>query len=1355
MTNNSTFWILFWAVLLIMFASISIAENSGTSGNVTLRIFDDTDSVNRYSNLNVTFYANLTNSSSTSLNATVGNADCDIIYNFTGTPESFVNMDYNWVLKYWQTNRTFNYKGGHSYTVNCTSDYGNITLSDSFTILNTAPTISLDRGGTYIDIDGDDFNTDYFSCTEDILCVYNFSANVTDPDVNDNLVYGNLSSANSTLTNFTLNSSTGVLEANITYGDITGTKQIELTVQDSESPVQNGILKLNISSVNDAPVFTNLENKSFNATEAFEYVISTSDEENNTPYSFNITFLSCAIAQWSNETDCILFSESGYSFDNPAGKINISFTPTRNDVGSYIINLTVTDSGVSNSSTSQLANFTVLNINNAPYFRYVCDNERSAVEDTEFSCFINVSDIDENNNLTISVNETWFLFNSTGLSSANMSVNSTTEYNATFIVKFNASDVAVGNWSLNITLTDTANVESTNSTIINFYVSNINDSVYLATISNITAFTTNNYTVYVNATDDDILIPGKSLYNESLVFSSNTSWVDVSTYEQISGSNITSALIQFNPNDAGGSGNYSINISVHDANNYSSDYSIFIINVLGNTRPQWNESTKTNHSLIEGTEFYLNLSTNATDSEGDPLNFSFINDTLFPSFSIGGTTGVINFTPVDSDVGQHIVTINVTDGAVIDSLEFNFTVSNIGDNPSIQSPLNVLNATVDSNSNINVSEDNLTTLVLWVHDDDVRIPTLQKGFYNESLNVTVTLVGPNTNLFSFVETEDFPTDAFPQRVEFDAVFTPNKSDVGAYNITLNVTDLSYKNSSITFNLTVEETQHGPVITSVSNQSVKVNSTLSLDINSTDSEDGGDSAGILRYIYTFLNGTDFIDNDETIFNTTTGILNVTFNDTESGSYQLNITVNDSSGLKDYFTFWIDVYNPPTLNSPTTYTIYNLTENITGYIPINISHMVANNLTYTFTLENYSEYNQSYYGNGIVLNWTFTPNFTQETYGAVQNITILAYNSLFPELNVTQDIGVNITHTNYPVNFTTNISDQSITGTSLNIDLSDYFFDYDYSDVNYNETVEFTISDNSSAITSSVSDWTLTISTASTSSAVFNITAEDKNSSGDTLSSRTSNNFVVDFTVEESSSSSSGGGGGGGGSRTVLHIIVPDPVSVVRGEDIVLPIQLENDGTTSLRGIKITGTSSFSDGTEAKLLDFRFDQTEIGTLSSGAKKDLNMFISTEDTEIGFYEITINATVTSPKFSDWGKIYITIQDSENFLDRLVFTQELFADNPECLELYEYITLAENYAQEGNYVLAETNIQRAIQGCKDSISQRGVFTSPQSRFLEYDTQFFYFVVATLACFILGLAYYVYKRIKLRKGIEAYLRKL
>ena len=81
-----------------------------------------------------------------------------------------------------------------------------------------------------------------------------------------------------------------------------------------------------------------------------------------------------------------------------------------------------------------------------------------------------------------------------------------------------------------------------NSTVFWFFIDNTEDSVSLDVINNITIY--ENQTIYVNATDDDLLVTQKSIKNEFLTFKSNTSWVNISTYTN--SSNYVTAKININ-----------------------------------------------------------------------------------------------------------------------------------------------------------------------------------------------------------------------------------------------------------------------------------------------------------------------------------------------------------------------------------------------------------------------------------------------------------------------------------------------------------------------------------------------------------------------------------------------------------------------------------------------------------------------------------------------------------------------------------------------------------------------------------------------------------------------------------------
>lgn len=1364
-------------LFVIFFMNYALAENSASSGNASLTIWDNAlpDGSIKLSNMNVSFYANYTNSTAKAINATNGNGTCQTQFNFTGSYTDYVNMTFNSISLLWGYNRSFNYKGAHQFQVNCTSSFGNVSVIDSFQIDNTAPAITYTLGGTYIDFDGDTATYDYWQCTEDSLCTYNFSANVTEPDVNDVLTFNYSQTTNTTLTNFTVDNSTGVLTINITNNANTGNKQVELTVKDTESATKTGILRVNITASNDAPYFVNLVNQTLNMSELFRYIINATDEENNIPYTFNITFLNCTVAQWStrncsNSSGRELFNSSQYTTNGTSKIINISFTPTKNDVGFYIINFTVTDLNNNatpyNASTSVIVNFTVLNANSMPYFRYVCNNERNATEDSLFNCLINATDIDEINNLTFVANYTWFAFNVSGTNATTIATNITTNFNATAIVNFTVRDAQVGNWSVNVTVTDTGSPSKSNSTIFYFFIANVNDSVTLDAIPNKTAYTTNNYTIYVNASDDDLLIPDKSVYNESLTFSSNNSNVSVSVYSVIAGTNKTQAVISFNPNNLG-AGNHTINISVNDANNFSRDSKFFVISVVTNNPPQWNSSLITNYSLTEDTNFYLNLSGNVSDAENNLINFTFVNDTSFPSFSLNLTTGIINFTPNDTDIGFHVVTISAFDGVTSTPLAFNFTVTNINDTPVIQSigvaagdPSPIYNASGNNTAGITINEDNHSRITVWAHDDDYRIPNNQKSYYNESVTLNVTIQGPNTRLFNFTKTNNFPSGSVPQRVEFiSSIFSPNKSDVGNYNITLNASDASGLSNIMMFNLTVTAINHAPNITQAGNIISSIIESIYIKFNVTDTEEINETTLGSNLTFSIKNLT--VRGNFLTINSTNGVINFTFNQSIAGTWAYNVSVNDSSGETASSLFNITVYDYPTILSPSASLQFNLKENVSSQLNFSVNHTVQDTLNYTLIIRGVVRNSTTGYGNGTSFLWNFTANFTDETTcSGVINLTLNVSNS---KLSNSTTWNLTINHTNSPLVFSGTISNQS-GGSPVTLTLSNYFTDADASDSCVNQTVGFSpVFVNRTALTISITNWTntttpsISFSSSSSTNADYNIIAFEYNGSAynsGILSNSSSNNFNVQINVTTITTTTTTSGGGGGSTTTKtlqklisLKIIVPEGVSARKKDKLVIPISVENDGEINLTGIVLEGTIA-KNGILRKDLIASFDRSLLSSLAPGAKENVTLIIDIDTNATGLFEVTINGTVKSPPYRDWGKFFIEIKENDTVREKILFTEEFIVGNPECVELKEIVDEAKKLFEKGDLEGARKKSDEALDGCKKAISQpisARVYARLRENVINYVS------ILTLSAIVLGTLYYYYKRRKFARAMMGY----
>ncbi|MCH7652661.1 MAG: hypothetical protein IIB14_03180, partial [Chloroflexi bacterium] len=122
-----------------------------------------------------------------------------------------------------------------------------------------------------------------------------------------------------------LNTTTGVLTINATLNNQTGGYNISVDASDGGQSAGARIFMILGNATNDAPTFVNLNNKTFNMTTLFDYIINTTDEENDLPFTFNITFESCAVAAWSTRNcsgsygNLTLFNSTQYTTNGTSG----------------------------------------------------------------------------------------------------------------------------------------------------------------------------------------------------------------------------------------------------------------------------------------------------------------------------------------------------------------------------------------------------------------------------------------------------------------------------------------------------------------------------------------------------------------------------------------------------------------------------------------------------------------------------------------------------------------------------------------------------------------------------------------------------------------------------------------------------------------------------------------------------------------------------------------------------------------------------------------------------------------------------------------------------------------------------
>jgi len=1259
-----------------------------------------------------------------------------------------------------------------------------------------------------------------YSGFEDTPFFYNFSANVTNSVLGMVFSFYSINNYNSSNSNLellfpwiSLNSSSGMMKINSTNNSQSGIFNISVSVVDPSKAGSVGPFVFNISSVNDAPVFTELvDGGSYQFNESSVNLIrqyNATDEEGEVNYSDGYPLSFDYNISWCNSTlsatDCNDLLNLSLGSNNKSMILN--FTLANDYVGYYNVSFWMNDSY--DAQTGINVTFEVVNVNDAPNVTFACDNNRDMVEDEVMSCWVNATDIDESNNLTFAISSglAQFTFNDSTKSYVYI-CSGVGQCNASANVTFVLNDSTVGNWSVNISVTDTALINTVGWANFSFFVDNVEDLVYVDDVADFWAF--ENITKGITAYDDDFLVSDSqsSVEDERLNFSSNNSAFvyfrnvgglrvsSLSNLQEDGNTNhrVVTAYVDWDAMNRSGlvSGeNVTINISVVDtAGNYN--WTVFsMIFDNSNNFPVWNSSAIYNFSIEEDNSSWggINLSDGyVSDADGENITFYYVNYTQFNDFNLSNSSGswVINFTPGDVDVGYHGITVYASDGNVNVTHQFNFTIDNVDDTPVIYDFYRSDNSTTISNgSTVLVSENNATTFILIINDDDFLIPSAQRSYYNESLNVGIivtNLTGGSEDLFNFSFVEFGNPSS--QSVSYNATFTPNISHVGDYLIFVNISDSFGVPVGRSFYLNISASLEAPVLDSIDNVSVTINDYVDFSVTATDNED--DYNGI--NLSFFIERLNVSAPNLSIGNETGRIeFNLSFNESYAGIWGYNVTVNDSDGMTDVETFYIYIYGNATLVSPISGSVFNLTENITGVLNFTISHSVGDNLTYEFWIDSIScgyqnssdcSYENlvfrnmtSSFGDGSVFGWVFTPNFTDESYRNYKNLTVVVYPNV-TTLNSSQRLSVvsnfsfklNISHTNAPIVFVSAIGNsQANYDQDISYDLGNYFSDVDSDDSYYLQSVNLTILSNVSSsnidansvkIPANISynNWGLVFSTGYNTafSELVNVTALDisfvDNSS---LTSATSNNFKLTFTAPTVTETTVPTPTSGGSSTRLkyfsLRIVVPQDVIISDENYIEVPFSLQNAGTVDLNGISLTSEILY-DGQFSDNIRVEVNDTFIPILRVGEKKDYSMKIFVDTHKAGKYRATIFANVASPKLTDWGYFFIELKKiNETEADNiLIFTEKLISENPQCLELTELLNQAREAFNSGDFSTALNLAREAQDACREAIASNEQIKYPIIGLVR--DNFYYISFLTLVVFVLGFIFYVYKRIRFNK---------
>ena len=95
-------------------------------------------------------------------------------------------------------------------------------------------------------------------------------------------------------------------------------------------------------------------------------------------------------------------------------------------------------------------------------------------------------------------------------------------------------------------------------------------------------------------------------------------------------------------------------------------------------------------------------------------------------------------------------------------------------------------------------------------------------------------------------------------------------------------------------------------------------------------------------------------------------------------------------------------------------------------------------------------------------------------------------------------------------------------------------------------------------------------------------------------------------------------------------------------------------------------------------------------------------------GSFSVTVKAESSVPSFTDTETIYVNagigqLHNKTIVVEKIKFVKDLFKENPECLELNEIISQAEDALKENKVDRAIALTETAINACKDLVTSKG----------------------------------------------------
>lgn len=196
-------------------------------------------------------------------------------------------------------------------------------------------------------------------------------------------------------------------------------------------------------------------------------------------------------------------------------------------------------------------------------------------------------------------------------------------------------------------------------------------------------------------------------------------------------------------------------------------------------------------AVDEGVSLSFTVNTYDRQEATEPLTYGLDQISLDSGMVIDENSGVIDFTPSETQNGEFSSTISVTDGVSTTSETIQITVNEVNQDPILSS----IGAQLGD-------ENELLSFTVSVSDADMPIQALTLTLDQASIDLGMSL-DESTHIFSW---------------------TPDESQNGTYSVTVAVNDGASMISE-TFDITIEEVNTAPSLGAIGNQNVDENANL--------------------------------------------------------------------------------------------------------------------------------------------------------------------------------------------------------------------------------------------------------------------------------------------------------------------------------------------------------------------------------------------------------------------------------------------------------------------------------------------------------------------------------------------------